>query len=300
MTQAFGRVSGWQFMREMDIWPKGPQTRGGPPSVVHKPRRPGGPGVELFTNEEWELLSRASGQYWKTPSPRLEAHFEHYTILGGDNRFRLVKGMEELPGALEGEIRKWTKEECQAKRARIDLNTRVTKVVRDPHATEHPMRVFIVDEHKNERQIPAIGGGEFDYVVCAAPAPAVARIRFEPPLRQEQAEAFSGASDINAAKYLLYLKQRRWENGELEENQGLPIFGGASYTDQLIQQCWYPSDNVRATFDTGRQRGPTWYTHRGRAWPAARQVLLTGGARRPGRVGRTCCPDRCVHDGRKR
>jgi monoamine oxidase len=221
VTRAFDRVTVSQFVRDVDIQPR----RSG---VTRAHRGPGGRGETLLTDEEWELLSRASGQRWREHVSALETYVDMYAILGADNRVRLADGMEALPRALAGEINK--------RNGRVDLNTTVSRVIRG--AGERCMRVF-----SDEREITANDGKGFDYVICAAPAPATARISFDPPLPFAQAEALTGIPYMNAAKFLLHMKERIWEKPPL------PIFGGASYTDQLIQQCWYPSDNVQAIFD---------------------------------------------------
>jgi monoamine oxidase len=80
-------------------------------------------------------------------------------------------------------------------------------------------------------------GEPFDYAICAVPAAASSRIDFDPPLTGDKQEALSGISYFSAAKSLVLVNKRRWE---LEDG----IYGGASYTDRSIQQCWYPSDNA--------------------------------------------------------
>ncbi|MCK8645604.1 flavin monoamine oxidase family protein [Mycobacterium colombiense] len=226
ITRAFDRVSLAQFLRDVDIKPR---TLGANFHVIRAHRGPGGRGEKLLTDEEWELLSRASGARWREGISALEEHVEMYAILGDDFRIRLTAGMEALPRALDAEIGK--------RGGRVVLNTAVDRVFRGAGA-ERCLRVY-----GGGKEITANDGKGFDYVICAAPAAAAAQICFDPPLRPAQVEALSGLPYQNAAKFLLHMRERIWEKPPI------PIFGGASYTDQIIQQCWYPSDNVQATFD---------------------------------------------------
>lgn len=230
-ARAFDRVSLWQYLRDVDISPR-IRKKTNEPYVLHTYRRPGRlwrPGMELFTDEEWELLSRASGERWEEGMSALENHVEAYAIRGVDERVRLVDGMDTLPAALEAKIEP---------NARIVLETPVTAVVQRGTGGRC-MRVF-----GPEGEVTAADRGGFDYVVCAVPASAAARISFDPPLSRTKAVALTGLHCRNAAKSLVHVRRRIWERGER------PIFGGASYTDKLIQQCWYPSDNVAALWGT--------------------------------------------------
>ncbi len=238
-AQAVDRVSLWQYLRDVDVSLRASKRNGGSKSVVHTYRRPGArPGRlsnELLTEDEYELLSRASGERWEEGMSALEIYTESYGIRGADRRTRLVDGMDALPRALEAEIR--------ARHGRILLKTAVTAVIKE--ADGRCMRVFTGDE-----EITADDGRAFDYVICATPASATSRISFEPRLDRRKAAALSGLHYRNAAKSLVSVNRRVWE----DENP--PIFGGASYTDRLIQQCWYPSDNVWDVQDTGERSIP--------------------------------------------
>jgi monoamine oxidase len=96
-------------------------------------------------------------------------------------------------------------------------------------------------EHEGREQAE-----EFDYAVCAIPATAVLNIRFSHPLPEAQAQALLNLTYSNAAKSLCHVSKRFWE---LEDG----IFGGVSLTDDLCQQCWYPSDNAHADFNVSQE-----------------------------------------------
>ncbi|HTX95558.1 MAG TPA: FAD-dependent oxidoreductase [Mycobacterium sp.] len=241
-TRAFDRVSLWQFLREIEIKPRDEHDTDPNADAVYARRRSGRlghskgdltRGDQIVGATAWELLSRASGQRWRETLSALEEWVESAAILGGDNRIRLVAGMDALPNAFVGGI--------EARGGQIIQEKPVTRVTRS--GGEHPMHVYVKGPGQVEEEITAPGQDGFDYVVCAAPASATARISFNPPLPAAQSAALTGIPYQNAAKYLLHMKRRRWENDPRN-----PIFGGASYTDRLIQQCWYPSDNVRHVY----------------------------------------------------
>ncbi|WP_316779935.1 flavin monoamine oxidase family protein [Streptomyces sasae] len=79
---------------------------------------------------------------------------------------------------------------------------------------------------------------DFDYVVCAAPAPATARIRF-PQMTSNKYEALTNISYFPSAKALILCDKRHWEFPPDS------FAGGATFTDLGTQQSWYPSDNAR-------------------------------------------------------
>ena len=254
-TRAFDRISLWQFLREIDIKPRDETDPNPNGDAVYARRRPGRlghsnrdltRGDQIIGATAWELLSRASGQRWREGLSALEEWVESAAILGGDNRIRLVDGMDALPKAFARDI--------NARGGQIILKTSVTRVTRS--GGEHPMHVYFT-RPGGDVEITAPGQDGFDYVVCAAPAAATARISFNPPLSAAQSAALTGIPYQNAAKFLLHMDSRRWENDPQR-----PIFGGASYTDRLIQQCWYPSDNVKAVFraDANSPHEPLVYT----------------------------------------
>ena len=182
-------------------------------STLPPPRR--------FSNLGWEFIGRATGALWEERISALEACIEDLWVRGSPRK-RLEDGMESLPEALEGAI--------SSLGGRIDLDTRVTAIVSEP--TEDRVRVFAGDEELSG------DGDPFNYVVCTVPASATAQIDFEPTLSPRKYEALSSLTYFSAAKSLVLVSERRWE---LQPDL---IFGGASFTDLPIQQCWYPADNA--------------------------------------------------------
>jgi len=166
-----------------------------------------------------------TGYLWEETAGALEGFVEEAGILGGDERWRLLDGMDALPLALLADLRN----RCGVS---IRMASAVTRVEKSGNGG---YRVFTSHgEIETSDQTP------FDYIVCAVPPSATTRIDFEPRLDPLKVEALSALSYQSAAKTLVHVDKRRWEMG------ANPIFGGASYTDAITQQCWYPSDNVRA------------------------------------------------------
>lgn len=79
--------------------------------------------------------------------------------------------------------------------------------------------------------------GSFDYVICTTPAPATSRINFSPKLSPEKSAALRNVNYASSSKTIFRVNKRIWEL-----NDG--IAGGGSFTDELMQQCWYPNDNA--------------------------------------------------------
>ncbi|MEB3341797.1 NAD(P)/FAD-dependent oxidoreductase [Okeania sp.] len=79
---------------------------------------------------------------------------------------------------------------------------------------------------------------EFDYVIFALPATALAQINFDPILPSKQQEAINNLGYCSASKTLLHCKSRPWEFAD-------NIYGGESFTDLNIEKCWYPCDNAQ-------------------------------------------------------
>ncbi|MGD1809536.1 flavin monoamine oxidase family protein [Dapis sp. BLCC M126] len=68
---------------------------------------------------------------------------------------------------------------------------------------------------------------EFDYVIFAVPATALAQINFDPILPNKQQEAINNLGYCSASKTLLHCKARPWE---FVEN----IYGGESFTEGMF------------------------------------------------------------------
>jgi monoamine oxidase len=217
VTRSFGAVSLWQVLREFGIVPWG--FPGGEQGASIYSR-------SLLDESAWELLGRATGAMWEEDQSALEGYIEDYGVLGGDERIRLVDGMDALPQALMRSI--------ESRGGRIMTGTSVTKVCH-VGSGENGLRVHA----QGGIEVTTRDGEPFDYLICAVPASATTRIDFDPGLDPAKLDALNSMKYRSAAKSLALVRSRRWETGSK------PIFGGASYTDELIQQVWYPSDNVR-------------------------------------------------------
>ena len=178
-------------------------------------------GSALLSDLGWELVGQATSAIREERISGLEAYIEGAWTFGREGRVRLVDGMEALPIALRDRIEQIGGD--------VYLGRRVTAV-----SSRAPECVRVhCDDGELEPDPP------FDYVICAVPAAPSRRIEFDPPLAPRKQEALGDISYFNAAKSLVLVNKRRWELVDR-------IYGGGSYTDRPIQQCWYPSDNAAA------------------------------------------------------
>jgi monoamine oxidase len=180
------------------------------------------PPLRSFSPAGWEFVGRATGALWEERISALEAFIEDVWVSGA-GRKRLTDGMDALPLKL--------KQRISSLGADVRLGIKVTRVVVE--GMDDRVRVFSSD---NEEVLA--DGRAFDYVICAAPASATSRIEFDPPLSAQKYEALTNVTYMSAAKTLVLVRRRRWEIDD-------KIFGGASFTDLPIQQCWYPPDNAK-------------------------------------------------------
>jgi monoamine oxidase len=217
-ARVLGSIALWQLVQGMlheparwvgAVTPRAPGTG---PSTLPPTRR--------FSNAGWEFVGHATGALWEERVSALEACIEDIWVHGA-RRIRLAEGMEALPEALEGAIKRLG--------GSIVPDTRVTRVVSEPMKDE--VRVFAGEEEIR------LGVESFQYVICAVPASGTSAIEFQPTLGDSKREALTSLTYFSAAKSLVLVDRRRWE---LEDG----IFGGASFTDLPIQQCWYPADNA--------------------------------------------------------
>jgi len=241
-ARALGSMTLWQAAQGM---PEDPLGWAGPL----------GPGMRLsemelpwhaFSDAGWEFIGRATGMLWEERISALEVCIETPWVSGSD-RVRPKEGMEALPKGLEAEL--------LAKHVGVKLGVAVTRV----RCERDPDRVRV---YSAAGEIEPEDGDGFDYVVCAVPAAATARIAFEPELSAKKFEALSGLTYMSAAKTLVLVQKRRWEMGKEQ------IFCGASYTDLPIQQCWYPADNAEPVDGGGDEDDSAFATtQRGLAGP---------------------------------
>lgn len=170
---------------------------------------------DRLSPEAFEMVGHATGMI----------HYEQVSLLGGlidffswyrADQYELVGGMETLVNAfvknLSGEIL------CNAKVTSMEMTEKGVLV-----------RWNCLDR-PDEKQ--------FDYVICTVPATALASIEFHPDLPSNQREAMGGLTYGSSVKTLFHCTARPWEIHDR-------IYGGGSFTDLPIQQCWYPSDNAK-------------------------------------------------------
>jgi len=165
--------------------------------------------------EGLEYVGHATGMLQYERASLLEVLIDYFGLFRVD-QVELVGGMATLPAAFLRHL------QCP-----IHYHARVTRVrvVDDGLLVEWSSHGRRTVEH-------------FDAAICALPAPALARVVFEPSLPSCTAQALRGVTYASAAKTLFHCRQRPWEVYD-------GIYGGGSFTDLPIQQAWYPSDNSR-------------------------------------------------------
>lgn len=206
--QLFDRYSVWQHAQGIAL----PPRASFPPTL-----RASALAGDILNDEEWEYIGRSTSMLWREKVSYLEhlvnTGVNQYPIMG-----TIVGGLERLPEALQDEL---TNE--------IQLDSAVTEI-----AMETPTSVRVSWSRGRQSR-----DSKFQYVICAVPAGATARIQFNPSLAAAKYEALTNLSYQSAAKSLVLCDKRRWE----KKPDG--IFGGGSHTDMEIQECWYPWDNAR-------------------------------------------------------
>ncbi|MER5353229.1 NAD(P)/FAD-dependent oxidoreductase [Kitasatospora sp. NPDC002551] len=175
---------------------------------------------ERISADAWHLLGHASGLAHYEQSCLLEVLVDYFGLfhLG---QLELVGGMEALVQAFVRELRPGT----------LQLSTRIDELA----LTATGVRV-------GGRRLGSPVSERFDLAVCCVPVPALDQIGFRPALPHHQQHAIRGISYASSTKALVHTRRRSWE---LRDG----IFGGGSFTDMPIQQCWYPSDNARPAAD---------------------------------------------------
>jgi monoamine oxidase len=170
----------------------------------------------------WETFGRATGSIWLEHISM--AHFlrEAKGFAGGGAKFAIAGGFGRLVDAFVDRLK-------ADPRVSINLRQAVMGIeLSDDTAKLHSTSPF--EAHKSEA---------FDAVVCAAPASAVARIKFTPALSSAKHNALSSISYLAASKSAALFRERFWELDPTSKQ-----LGGVTYTDLENQQMWYPHDNI--------------------------------------------------------
>ncbi|MED7950256.1 flavin monoamine oxidase family protein [Streptomyces sp. BE303] len=175
---------------------------------------------ERLSPEAWHLLGHASGLAHYEQSCLLEVLVDYFGLfhLG---QVELVDGMDTLVQSFVRALRPGT----------LRLSTRIDEL----SLTGSGVRV-------RGLRLGSPVSDRFDFVVCCVPVPALDQIVFRPDLPHHQQHAIRGISYASSTKVLVHTRRRSWELAD-------GIFGGGSFTDMPIQQCWYPSDNARTLVD---------------------------------------------------
>lgn len=170
---------------------------------------------ERLSAEAWDLVGHASGLLHYEHASLLEVLVDYFGLFNVD-QVELVDGTDALVRAFVAALRPGT----------LRLATRVTAVRVDGDG----VRV-------HGEQLGAPVEEDFDYLVCAVPAPGLDQIEISPGLPARQRQAIRGMNYASSTKTLLHLRDRPWEYRD-------GIYGGGSFTDLPIQQVWYPADNA--------------------------------------------------------
>lgn len=96
------------------------------------------------------------------------------------------------------------------------------------------------------RRLPALEDiyEDFDYVICASPLTTLRPMDIFPAFSVKKMQVIRGVYYEDAQKTLFLCRERFWEK------QG--IFGGTSYTDQIINLIIYPEDHAHCTQDAAK------------------------------------------------
>ncbi|MFF3001626.1 flavin monoamine oxidase family protein [Kitasatospora sp. NPDC057940] len=181
---------------------------------------------EHLSQDAWDLLGHASGLVHYEQSSLLEVLVDYFGLFHA-GQVELVDGTDRLVHAFVRRLRPRT----------LQLSTQIDEL----SLTRRGVRV-------HGRRLGGTITEDVDFVVCCVPVPALDQISFRPGLPHHQRHAIRGISYASSTKTLVHTKRRGWE---LDDR----IFGGGSFTDMPIQQCWYPSDNARPV--DGRTNGST-------------------------------------------
>jgi monoamine oxidase len=170
--------------------------------------------------EAIQYVGHATGMIWYEHASFLEALVDYFGLFRIDS-VHIADGMDALPAAFARHLGD-----------AVQYGSRVTA------ARVHDDGVDVTWESESSDTRTE----RFDYAICALPAPRAAAIDFTPGLPSTQLDALRRLTYASGTKTLLHCKTRPWEHVD-------GIYGGGSFTDLAIQQCWYPSDNARGVTD---------------------------------------------------
>ena len=174
----------------------------------------------LLSQEAIEYIGHTTGMLQYEKASFLETLIDYFGLFRV-TQYEIVGGAEKLIYGLVDKVKLNININCEVKSIFLEENKAVVL-----WGKNHSL--FDKSYYKQN----------FDFVICTIPAPAINYIDFLPSLPTGKVQAQSNITYASAAKTIVHCKKRFWE---LNNN----IYGGGSFTDLLIQQCWYPSDNAK-------------------------------------------------------
>lgn len=175
---------------------------------------------QTLSDEAAEFMLTGSGLQQYRHAAFLETLVDDYNLYDKSTRYYTIKGgMDLLP-------RRMAETLTTRPNVNMHLRSRASAVRVRPGGVSVD---WIEDNTLRSRA--------FDYVVCALPAPAVARLEFDPPLPPRQQAALVNLPYASSTKTLALANTRVWEHDH-------GVYGGGCHTDLMSQQIWLPSDNA--------------------------------------------------------
>ena len=164
------------------------------------------------SDPEIEFLTFVSGIDAYLDSPVGEAAVDYHSLYLNPGYYTLEGGLQQLPQRL-----------IDMSQAQVQLNSRVTKINVQTHGV-----IIAMNTPEGDQELAV------DYVIVTCPPPTVNHMQFDPPLPVAQAKAMESVQYAKSSKTIIECTHPFW----LDEG----IQGGASFTDDVLQQVYYPSD----------------------------------------------------------
>lgn len=162
----------------------------------------------------------------------------------GDGLEEISGGLSRLPETLVGMLKK--------NNVKIRMNTAVMSIEL-PDAPNQKIKFKTRPTDPAKWDSPPTNEAPYDetadFMICTIPFGVLRTMELKglSPLKMNAIRNLSYAS---STKILLNFKDRFWERGSAEES----IFGGASISDQIIRQIYYPSDHAQIKQPIGPQK----------------------------------------------
>lgn len=166
-------------------------------------------------------------------------------LIAGDGLEEIVGGMDRLPKALEAQLQQGAEQNV------IKLGI----VVRGIELTDAGVRLHLQSQAGSSIQ-------DAELVLCTVPFSVLRQIRLV-GLSPGKMRAIRNLNYTSSAKVLLHCRERFWEGPKYG------IFGGASISDTIVRQTYYPSDNAQS--ETTTEQSPYGGLHTAFAMVAPRR-----------------------------